>query len=167
MKGQGQGQGQVRELQSAWRFFLGHAGYATPPGRVKCAWDLARAEREATKRGWYVSWRVDDDCFCRQIRGQYGFSDQEMLTCPCERDSSCQCEGAVLMNREPEYCDERDAEWIASLWGICGADQAYRRVVAAELALEALGPEWDEVARWNALLARVTADLNMAGSPMG
>jgi hypothetical protein len=31
------------QLQQRFRFFLEHAGYATPPGRAACALALARA----------------------------------------------------------------------------------------------------------------------------
>jgi hypothetical protein len=35
------------QLQQRFRFFLEHAGYATPPGRAACALALARAEHVA------------------------------------------------------------------------------------------------------------------------
>ena len=81
----------TNEMRERWRFFLYHAGYAIPPGRVVCAMELAHAEEWAERK---------------------------------------QAEGCVV---------EYHGEHVTSLWAIVGADQDYRRVIEAELALEAKG----------------------------
>jgi|SRR5262252_38931 len=83
-------------------------------GRERGAKELAAAEQHALEQNWHFDWDADDPC------------DHE--------DGVC--------SREPEYCQLWDAErenLLASLSMICDADDNYRRVVQAELALEAMG----------------------------
>jgi hypothetical protein len=49
-------------------FFLVHAGYSYQPGKetkeqgaMRCARELARAERHANRKGWTVEWSIDPD----------------------------------------------------------------------------------------------------------
>lgn len=117
---------------------------------------LARAERQAMAEDWRVIWTGDDDCLCREWANDSG-------PCACTRGAyagdyprhhflpgECECEWVRLEGPEDTH--------LASLGGICGADNAYRRVVGAELALEVLFPIWTagalEIARYDALLAR-------------
>lgn len=122
-------------MQTAYQFFLKNAGYSFDPaketreqGKRRCAREMAKAESTAVERGWYIEWREDFDgcagCEC-------GSNE-----CPCFRSK-----GNRTSYHEPQGCvvyDEPRGNVLASLWGICGADSNYRRVIQAELALEAL-----------------------------
>jgi hypothetical protein len=104
-----------RDLLSRALFFLKHAGYATPPGRVACALSLARAEARAEAEGIHVQWEDDDFPWdADEPRPRY-------VLAAYVRDA--------LTGRV-----------IASLAGIGlnSLDDTYRRVVEAELASEAL-----------------------------
>lgn len=104
-----------KALERSYRFFREHAGYVV--GRsAETAWDLARAELEATSRGWYCEWEHDPD-------GMDTLGD-----IPPEEVS------------EVLYCVlyDEDGEVLSSLGGIVDPDRNYARVVEAELALEAL-----------------------------
>lgn len=106
---------------SAVRFFYSHAGYSwnsaagetKNAGRWRCARELAKAEAHAARMGWEAKWEADpwhahEDSECANV---------EHLTC-------------LLVAR---------GEVVASLSSVCGADiNGYARVVAAELALEAM-----------------------------
>lgn len=170
-------------VQLAWRFFLENAG-GMVGRRAESALALARAEREGALRGWRVEWAPEWDCGCRVDAGP---APGEVAGCGCVRGAwtdrpgprgevagpggflpgECECEVATLYD---------DSGWpnvdaggrlradggralLASLGGVCGASNAYRRVVAAELMGEALAPEWARVdaerARWDCFLARV------------
>lgn len=107
-------------LRPAWNFFRDHAGYATPPGRAQCALDLARAEREAKKRGWLVCCQSDEDGWAT-----FGALDAYWV--------------AVLV-APAEHWNEKD-EILAAVGGVDVSDDEapdYWRVLGAELALEAL-----------------------------
>ncbi len=99
------------ELRKAWLFFLENAGYCTPPGRVVCAMNLAKAERWAQEQGVTAKWVYDDEPY------EMGDAETEM---PSE------VLGCVLT-----HGDE-----TVSLWSIGDPSPEYRRVVEAELALE-------------------------------
>jgi hypothetical protein len=101
---------------SAWRFFLNHAGYCTPPGRAACALALARAERWAQENDLTFTWECDID------------PDLSWMS-ERERAKEHVCEGCV--------CRDAEGHVLTSLWGIVDADNEYRRVVEAELASEA------------------------------
>ena len=122
--------GFVRPRSEASRFFYEHAapGYCpnreTPEeGRWRGAESLARAEREAEARGWLVQWERDYD-------GDYMDADTEWHDWP---HYWCQ------------MYDPETGDTLASLCGVMFADRGgpegdpYSRVVAAELAEEALG----------------------------
>lgn len=144
------------ELRKAFRFFLEHAGYGTPPGRAACALDLARAERDGAARDWHVTWHYDeaDAGMCSPADERYGRDACDvcgLLPTPQwgniydERDSRC-----VSSPRYgyPSCPGEHSVQWaalrdeddniLATLGGIVDADEDYQRVVAAELASEAL-----------------------------
>lgn len=111
------------------KFFYKHAGFSYNPatqtkrqGRERTARLLAQAEKDARRLGIYFDWEVDmDGC----------------IGCTCGgADCSC-CTGVP---HETLGCVARasDGEALASLWGICEPTREYKRVVEAELALEAL-----------------------------
>lgn len=99
------------------KFFYDNAGYSYGPGetaeqgRARCAEELARAERWAWENDAIFCWDNDsDDC---------GDGDETPET--------------------REYClMYLDGECVASLYGIADADDAYRRVIRAELALQVM-----------------------------
>lgn len=109
------------QMTRAERFFYTHAGYSYDPkteseeqGRSRCAKQLAWAERYAQLNGWSYEWKDDD--------------------VPWDADGP-----------EPRYllgCILRNASGtvLASLWhiGLNRLNDPYRRVVEAELALEAM-----------------------------
>lgn len=109
-------------------FFYENGAYATMPGetieqgKMHAALDLARAEREAKRRGWEVTW-VPDDLQVNHVK-EYG-ADAEPDT----------HEVAILRDQKGNL--------LATLGCVDDATDDYRRVVAAELAQEALSP-WPE-----------------------
>ena len=107
-------------LMPAERFFFEHAGFSYDPkketkhaGRIRCAVEMAEAERFASNLGLSFDWSDDyhDD----------GFKDYTPETC-----ESCTCWDATGMHV------------LASLGCIDDASPEYRRVIQAELALEAV-----------------------------
>lgn len=115
-------------MQTPYQFFREYAGYSYNPatqtaaqGRRECASRLARAERVASKRGYYFDWDIDPET------NSSDFSDEpdpwQLYVC--------------------RMYDE-DGELIGSLHGIdfgrdgSPAGEPYRRVVEAELALDAI-----------------------------
>lgn len=103
-------------LLRAYRFFFEHAGYVVGE-RAQCALSLARAERYARDNDWNADWVADD--------------------CP---DLSWMSDEEQRQPHEVLGCILRDADGnsLGSLWGITDPDNAYMRVVAAELASEAM-----------------------------
>jgi hypothetical protein len=112
-------------------FFFEHAGYGYGPGetpeqgRKRGAVALAKAEQEATARGWAVEWSEDPDGW-----DSLGDIDPETVK---------EILSAVLK--------DENGEVLASLGGIVDPDRAYGRVVEAELALEALSEQGASEAR--------------------
>ena len=124
----------LENLTEAEQFFYHHAGFSYDPkvetpeeGKLRCAHELFIAETDARMQGFYFEWSEDDGC----------------AGCDCGSDD-CQCSftgGVVTEDHRPLVCiaySEPGGEVRASLGGICGADANYRRVVQAEVALEAL-----------------------------
>lgn len=110
-------------------FFYEHAGYSYDPktetaeqGRMRCAKELAEAESIASRLGWEHSWEWDDS-------GCSG-CDCDSEDCACSSGAEHETLGCVLKDEHGKV--------LASLWGICGATDTYRRVVEAELSDEAL-----------------------------
>jgi hypothetical protein len=121
-------------LRAPFKFFLEHAGFATPPGKAACALSLAKAERDADKAGIEFVTMPDDSPDASFVEM---WSEQEQ-----EDWNKCdhECVGVVAMLPCPDHgTDCKHAKHLASLWGIWDADSAYLRVVRAELASEALG----------------------------
>jgi hypothetical protein len=105
----------------AVKFFTENGGYRQRPGESKAvarrrsAESLARAEQYAFDHDWRVDWVVDPEPY------EMGDAEDEM---PKE------VFGAVLYDAAGKQLD--------SLWSIGDPTQGYRRVVEAELALEAM-----------------------------
>lgn len=130
------------DTRERFRFFLEHAGYATPPGRAACALELARAEKGLECALAYgeasVRW-VDDDVaydpgdVCTEDEAARKFDSGEWV-------GPLGCIVAIG--------DEQHPRAVASLWGIVlnsrgvpsdwQAGDPYARVIVAELAGEAL-----------------------------
>jgi len=122
------------EMTNQEKFFYDNAGYSynaatetAEEGRVRCAKALAAAESEMMYRPWYVEWTDDDQ------DAQFQDENGEWQEAPAVV--------AMLMR----YFDDpdRQVDCLASLGGITESDNAteranYRRVVEAELALQAL-----------------------------
>lgn len=114
---------------AAFNFFLEHAGYSYNPktetpkqGRAKCARKLAKAERDAKALGYRFVWEGDwtlvhshDDEY-----GSEAYPNGDPDTC-----ESC-------------TCFDSEGKSVASLGCIDDATPEYRRVIEAELAMEAL-----------------------------
>lgn len=111
----------------AEQFFYDHAGYShrvdepATSGRARCAISLAEAEAIAESRGWEVGWEEDPEPF------------------------DCDCGSSECGNYQPYCASLRDSDGnvLASLCGVTFATDTpngdpYARVVAAELASEAL-----------------------------
>lgn len=100
-----------RKMNSAEAFFYLHSGYVVGKRR-EGAEELAHAEAVAGREGWKCGWEHDDLPW-----------DGD-----CEAPSEILC--AVLYDAAGNI--------LASLGGIGDPSDDYRRVVAAELAIEAL-----------------------------
>ena len=109
-----------------WAFFARNSGYATPPGPLACAWELAMAERHAQEEDWECEWQEDE-------YGCSGCDCGDEHNCPC---CSGECGPMVCLLIATDDNGERDV--LTTLGGICGATDEYKRVVEAELALEAM-----------------------------
>jgi hypothetical protein len=113
----------LAKLIPAYLFFRAHAG-----GRIgfnaQTALDLARAEQHARCEGWQWEW-MNDRCI--------GGDCRETETCehPCCQGTEHVCESLTLWDSEGRSV-------LASLGSICEPTTEYRRVVKAELAMEAM-----------------------------
>lgn len=137
--------------REAFRFFRANAG-GWVGHNAETALHLARAEAYAEDQGWEVSWEPDDygwedhDDWCpvaalakrgRLPNGEESQSAWHLRQHACEHEIAC----AVLRDRpeiQTTYRGGRAGEVLASLGAIIDASDAYKRVVAAELASEAL-----------------------------
>lgn len=94
-------------------------------GRARSGLSLARAERKAKRKDWYVTW--DDDWTLATSHAQeFGEAYADMAN-----GEPNTCQTATLYNSRGDV--------LASLGCIDDADKDYRRVVEAELAAQALG----------------------------
>lgn len=106
--------------QAAYLFFLKHAGYSMAQGetqragRSRSARELAKAERDAAALGFTFEWT--DDWSCNHEK-EFSYTPHA-------------CESCV--------CYDGDSNVVASLGCIDDATREYRRMVEAELAMEAL-----------------------------
>lgn len=117
----------MKTHKSPVSFFYQHAGHSYDPktetkaqGRWRCARALANAERWASESGVSFAWQVDPDCDSSE------FCDEKPawpLWCCIARDADGKVIGSL------GAVDFGDGE----PWG-----DNYRRVVGAEIALEAM-----------------------------
>ena len=127
-----------------YQFFLKHAGHSHNPatespmqGRVRCARQLAAAERKARDSGLYFTWAQDDTDSSDWIAD----NEDGGRNCNPWLTWYCACHVAPI---ETEHGEREHGAVLASLGAIdFGRDgepwgNPYRRVVEAELALEAL-----------------------------
>jgi hypothetical protein len=113
------------------RFFYDNAGYSYLPsaeteeqGHINSAKALAVAEQYAEDRGWWCEWSPD-----------------ECPGCDCEDSQCCCCMGTRHVSTRLSLWDEYGGRCLGSLGGICEPSTEYRRVVRAELALDAMPAE--------------------------
>lgn len=111
-----------QQLFAAYRFFKAHAGYIVGRSAMG-ALALAKAERYAELVGYEFAWAYDDDA---------DLGDHASWCSNAKRDRCFghECLYAVLRDASGEVC--------ASLGSIIDPGNAYRRVIEAELALEAM-----------------------------
>lgn len=116
--------------QSLESFFFIHAGYSYDPkketrkqGRARCASELATAARYARKHDWWYEW--EPDWSIGSHRDFYGadsaYADREPDT----------CESCILRDSNDNVLGSLGCIDDAAVGG-------YRRVIEAELALEAM-----------------------------
>jgi hypothetical protein len=111
-------------------FFYEHAGYSynsakgetAEQGRVRCAIELAQAEQYAANLEWTYEWDWDES-------GCNG--------CDC-KSADCACYTGAGHETLVALLKDQDGRVLASLSGICGVTDSYRRTVEAELASEAM-----------------------------
>ena len=114
---------------TAYAFFRKHVGFSYDPkretptqGRRRCAQELAKAEAAASEQGISFVWEADVDgcigCDC-------GSRD-----CGCSTGTPHEVLGCIAY--------ALDGTQLGSLWGICEPSREYKRVIEAELALEAI-----------------------------
>ena len=107
--------------KQAYRFFKAHAGYRVGFHAVDAA-ALARAEDWASKQSVEYVWDGDPDT---------DLGDHEYWCTAEARGEDHDHEGFQVVAQIP-------AQTLSSLGGIIDPDDNYRRVVEAELALEAM-----------------------------
>lgn len=129
------------EYHEAWRFFMGNAGYSYNPdteteaqGKNRTARMLAKAERNAASKNIRFEWHPDDagcaGCACGSEN------------CDCFTGAVHETYACVALYGDPSCHDgfgrPAGGAVVASLSAICNPSREYRRVVEAELAVEAL-----------------------------
>lgn len=135
-------------LRRAYLFFKKHAGYVVGES-AKGALKLAKVERRAKAAGLEVEWVSDDDFSLRDDNHEEWCKDGRVAEAvrkgqPVDRDRACNVHVIRGCEHYAEGCIVKDVDGteLASLWGIVDASNEYRRVVEAELYVEALA-EYD------------------------
>lgn len=118
-------------LTDAEQFFYDHAGYGYDPasetpedGRARGAVVLARAERTARNLGWFVDWEIDPDADTTPT-DSYFVSGNPQWT-------------ATLYDTNGDVRGSLCGIDFAEVYEVTPQSDPYARVVAAELAAEAL-----------------------------
>jgi hypothetical protein len=129
---------------NAYQFFLKHAGYSYDPatqspmqGRIQGARKLAAAERKARDTGYSFSWEVDPtgtsaDWIADNEDGGRNCNPWQLWACDCYSAEEAR-QSAPIGPRILASLGGIDFGRDGEPWG-----DPYRRVVEAELALEAL-----------------------------
>ncbi len=136
----------TNSLRDAWRFFLAHPGYSTPPGRAVCALSLARTEASARDADLTYTWTEDDDSdlsWCAQC--ERGLRMMRRTETPRVPELMAHAQRHTLWSCVVRGGPNGANRWpLASIGGVDfgpGRDpwmDPYRRVVEAELSIEAL-----------------------------
>ncbi len=134
--------------RAAVEFMAEHAGYATPPGRMVCAWLLAEAELVGEALGWSVEWEEDPDpdlSWCERCERREKALRRDYSLSGSRRAAVL---SGVLDHEHTLYVallQDRRGRVLGSLGGIDFGggrpnwqQDPYRRVVEAELAAEAV-----------------------------
>jgi hypothetical protein len=125
-----------------YRFFRAHAG-GWVGHNAQGALALVHAERAAEILGWAYGWFGDDDAdlgdhaiWCPDERREQAGYQRDGSNCPRFNPSFL-----VAHAHYAYVCILKDArgEVLESLGGVIDPDDAYRRVIEAELASEAIG----------------------------
>ena len=104
------------QMKKRYEFFRGHMGVHRSGRSAEAAASLARAEEAAEDLDWQVEWEEDPD----------------------GADSLGEIDPATVSEILVAVLKDESGEVLGSLGGIVDPDLNYRRVVEAELALEAL-----------------------------
>lgn len=132
-----------------YMFFKTNAGFSYKPdsetpeqGKRRCARSLARAEREAQRKGIRFEWQQDDvpcdSCACGTCKCDTAECAKYREQAQDHETLGCIAYVTVDGDTGTQHGTKESRTVLASLWGICGATDSYRRVVEAELAQEAL-----------------------------
>jgi|SRR5215471_2977808 len=111
--------------RQAFDFFRANAGGVVGENALTAA-TLARAEAWAKRQGIRFVWDYDEDADWSWMDEDDRQREHVVEWCRAERISVC------------EHCGHETATTLAGLCSIFDADSDYRRVVEAELALEAM-----------------------------
>ena len=127
------------KLTADEKFFFDNAGYSydsktetAVEGKIRCAKQLALAERAAQLSEVKYDWQYED------------FPIEDALD-PSVYDTREEFKAYCDKYRDNHLCAiirSKDGEVLGSLGSIIGADANYRRVIEAELALEAFADEY-------------------------
>ncbi len=124
--------------RKAWRFFLDHAGYAIPPGRVICAAELAKAEARAEREQMESRLRFYWDYDPEPVDGSFDFGDDhenEKYLARFGESGDLDSMTCALQTRCDE-CKQWDTQDVLGGIHILRFENDYQRVVQAELASE-------------------------------
>jgi|SRR6516165_3357603 hypothetical protein len=127
--------GHIIRFTAAEQFFYEHAGYRRDPdeppysGRARCAILLADAEATAKRKGWTTVWDIDPDAEIVPSDSYFVSGAAHWQAALIDADENVL---ASLCSIDLGFADgtDGDPKWPS--------DDPYSRVVAAELAAEAL-----------------------------
>lgn len=133
----------ARKLEEATKFFMEHAGYATPPGQAACARRLANAERrmaQKVERG-EARYTVEQD----DIAPEDTYTNPEDIADVREGRVTLwvvalesQLPACKTCGRGPDWNGKGASCGAIGVDASKGAEDPYIRVVMAELASEVL-----------------------------
>jgi len=102
-----------KSFREAWRFFLANGAVVTPPGRVVCAAEYARAEQTAEALGWELQTEPDYDpemgdheSWCKRARRRAaGYNNGRPFGWRRDRLPGDMREGVYVGSHRVEDCD--------------------------------------------------------------